>query len=76
MARTDTNTLDQSEPGSNGNEGFHHMPQNSITGPSPSNDVECHISGHSFLRMMTYPFAEIQSAYFTALADWAAANSF
>ena len=53
-------TLGQSGSGSNGNEGVHHIPQNSITGVSPS-DCFVSYSGHSLEK--SYPFAEIgQSA--------------
>ena len=62
----------QSGPGSNGNEGLPHIPQGpSITRTSPSN---CLVSypGHSLGG--SYPFAEVQSVYSTAPANWASEN--
>ena len=54
--------MDQSGPGSDGNEGVLCIPQSSsIIGTSPS---DC-LVGESYL------FAERQSVYSTAPADWA-----
>ena len=56
---TDATTPGPSEPGSNGNEGVLCIPQiSSVTGTSPS---DCLVG--------SYPFAEVQSVYSTALAD-------
>ena len=63
-------TPDQRGPGSDGNEEVLCIPQNpSITRASPS---DCLVSypGHS-LGEDSYSFAEIQSLYSTAPADWA-----
>ena len=58
-----------SEPGSNANEGVLRILQKcSITGASPS-DCLMSYSGHSLGK--SYPSAEMQSVYSTALADWA-----
>ena len=62
-------TPGQSGPGSDGNEGVLRIPQSSSNaGTSPS---DCLVSypGHSLGR--SYPFAEKQSVYSTAPADWA-----
>ena len=59
-------TPGQSGPGSDGNEGI-HSDGSSITGTSP---LDCLVSftGHSWGKEL-YPFAEVQSVYFTAPAD-------
>ena len=58
----------QSGPGSNGNEGVLHIPQSSsITEASPSDCL-----GRSLRE--SYPSAEMQSVYSTALANWAREN--
>ena len=44
-----TTTLDQSGPGSNGNEGLLHIPQSSKTEASPSDAVCCHTQETSFI---------------------------
>ena len=63
------NSLDQSEPGSNSNDGILHIPQSfSITGTLPSDLVT--YPGH-WLGERSYPFAEKQLVYSTAPADWA-----
>ena len=62
-------TLGKSGPGSNGNEGVLCIPQSpSITGTAP---LDCLVSypRHSLGR--SYPSADVQSVYSTALADWA-----
>ena len=62
-------TLGQSEPGSDGNEGMLHIPQNSsITETSPW-DCLASYPGHSLEG--SYPSAEVQSVYSTAPANWA-----
>ena len=64
-------TPGQSGLGSDGNEGVVRISQSSnITGTSPS---DCFVSyaGHSLVvGGGSYPFAELQSVYFTALTDW------
>ena len=60
----------QSEAGGNGNKGILHIPQSSRTGASLSNDLMLYL-GH-MLRGRVLPFAEMQSVYSTAPADWAA----
>ena len=63
---TNTNTLSQSGPGSNDNEGLLHNPKRSRSGASPS---DCLVSypGHSLGE--SYPSAEMQSVYFIALCS-------
>ena len=64
-------TPGQSGLGSNGSEGVLRIPNSSsITGTSPS---DCLVSypGHSLGRGVSYPSAEVQSVYSTALAEWA-----
>ena len=46
---TDTNTLGQSEPESNGNEALLHTHQISKTRESPSNAILCHVKDDPFL---------------------------
>ena len=59
----------QSGPGSNGNEGVLYIPQSSsITGNSPS---DCLVSYPGHLLGVSSPYAEEQSVYSTAPADWA-----
>ena len=61
-------TPGQSGPGSDGNEEVLHIPQSSrFTGASPS---DCLVSYPGHLGEL-YLFAEMQSVYSTALADWA-----
>ena len=63
-------TLGHSELGSNGIEGVFRISQSSsITGTSPP---DCLVSypGHSLNWGGAYPFAEVQSVYPTAPADW------
>ena len=63
-------TLGQIEPGSDGNEGVHHIPQSSSsTGTSPSDSLMSY-PGHS-LCGGSYSNAEMPSVYSTAPADWA-----
>ena len=62
-------TLAQSEPGSYGNEGVLHIPQNSsITGASPA---DCLVSYTGHWLGEFYPSAEMQSVCSTAQIDWA-----
>ena len=62
-------TPSQSEPGSDGNEGVLYIFQSfSITGTSPSDCLVSYL-GHSLAR--SNPFAEMQSVYSKASADWA-----
>ena len=66
--------LGQSRLGIDGREQELRIPQNfSITGASPS---DCFVlyPGHSLARK-SYLFAEMQSVYSTALADWAIRKS-
>ena len=68
MTLAGARTLDQSEPGSDGNDWVLYIPQNSsITGNSPS-DCLVSYTGHSL--EVSYPSAEKQSVYSTSLADW------
>ena len=63
---SDATTLDQSGPGSDGNEGLlHFLQSSSFTGALPLDCLESYL-GHSL-----YPSAEMQSVYSTAPADWA-----
>ena len=65
---SDTTTLGQSGPRSDGNEEALCIPQSlSITGTSPSDCLVSYL-GHSLER--PYPLAEKQSVYSTAPADW------
>ena len=60
----------QSRSGGVGNEGVLRISQSSsITGASPS---DCLMSYPGHLFGMSYPYAEIQTVYSTAPADWAA----
>ena len=62
-------TLNQSELGSDGNEGVLCIPQSSsITGAS-SSDCSVSYPGHSLGK--SYPSAEMQSMYSTASVNWA-----
>ena len=61
-------TLGLSRPRSNGNEEGLHIPQNSKTGASPSNDFASY-PGHWL--GVSYPSAEMQSMYSTVPANWA-----
>ena len=61
------NTLGQSGPGSNSNEGVIHIPQSFKTGASPS-DCLMSYPGHS---LGVYSSGEIQSVYFTLTDEWA-----
>ena len=64
------NTLHQSGPGSNGNEGVLCIPQNSSsTGVSPSHCLMPYL-GHIWWGVVN-PFAQNQSVYSTAPADCA-----
>ena len=63
--------LGHCRPGSNDNEGMLSISESpSITGTSPSDCIESY-PGHYFLCGVSYPFAEMQSVYSTAPADWA-----
>ena len=60
-------TLDQSEPGSDGNDGVLRIPQSSsITGASP---LDCLMSYPGLYLGESYTFAEMQSMYSIAPAD-------
>ena len=62
-------TQGQSRPGSNSNEGVLCIPQSfSITEASPS---DCLMSYQDTHKGKSYPFAEMQSVYSAAPADWA-----
>ena len=61
---TGTTAPDQSGSGSNGNEGILHIPQSSRIETSKS-DIRLCVGGF-------YPSAEMELAYFTASANWAA----
>ena len=63
---TGTTTADQTGSGKNGNGRVLHILQSSWTEASPSDVL---VSGH--LLIESYSFVGIQSAYFTAPADWA-----
>ena len=70
MALSGATMPSQSGPGSNGNEGVLHIPQNpSITGTSPSDCIVSY-SGHS-LGWGSCPSAAVQLVYSTAAANWA-----
>ena len=57
-----------------GNEGVLHIPQSSsITGATPS---DCLVSYPRNSLGESYPFAEMQSAYSMASADWVKLNWF
>ena len=63
MALSGATTPGQSGPGSDGNEEVLRIPQSSsIAGTSLSNCL--------VLLGVSYPSAEVQSVYFSALADW------
>ena len=55
-------------PGSDGNEGVHHIPQRFKTGALPSDGFLSN-SGYS-LGEGSYPSAEMSSVYSTAPVDW------
>ena len=66
-----TTTPDQSGPGSNGNEKVLYISQSFNTGASPS---DCFVSypGHLLQGVGgSYPSAEMQLVYSTALTNWA-----
>ena len=65
---TGTTTLDQSGPGSNGNEGLRHISQSSRSGTSPSDDLGI-IQDTHWGEGLT-PSAKMMLAYSTALANW------
>ena len=58
-------TPDQSGPGSDGYKEVLHFPKRFTISASPSDGL-----GHS-LQGCSYPFAEMQSMYSTAVANWA-----
>ena len=60
------NSLGQSGPGSNGNKGVLHIPQNfSIT-------IRLfNVISKTLVEQRSYPSAEVQLVYSTAPADWA-----
>ena len=64
-----TTSLDKGGPGTNGCEGLLHISQSFRIGASPS---DCFVSYQEHSLKEFYPFAELQSAYSTAQADWAA----
>ena len=61
-------TLDQSGPGSDGNEEILHIPQSSSITEASS---DCLVSYTELALEESYPFAEIQSVYSTA-PNWLA----
>ena len=61
-------TPGQSKPGSDGNEGEHHISQSSRVGASSSNYLVSY-PGHSLGRVGVLPSAEMQSVYSIGLAD-------
>ena len=64
-ALSGANTLGQSEPGSDGNEGVFHIPQSSsITGTSPS---DCLVSypGHSLLLVVVEGVLPLCSVFYS-----------
>ena len=68
MTLSRATTPGQSGPGSDGNKGVFRIPQiSSITGASPS-DYFVSYPRHSLEE--SYLFAEMQSVYSTASADW------
>ena len=76
----DSTTLGQGGRGSNGNERALHIPQSSRIGISPSDGLESY-QGHLFgggggRSKGAFHSAEMQSAYFTAPADWQASEHF
>ena len=68
MTLSGATTLDESEFGSNGNEGILCIPQNSKIGASPSNCLEPY-PGH--LLWQSYPSAARQPVCYAAPANWA-----
>ena len=66
-------TLDQSGPGSDGNEGVLCIPQSSSIAEASSSYCLMSYTGHSLVG--SYPFAEIQWVYSAASADWAVYTS-
>ena len=67
---SDATTLGQSGPWSNGNEGVLCISKIPETGCSPS-DWFTWYPGYTLGAGGSYPFAEMQSEYSTALANWA-----
>ena len=63
-------TLGQSRPGIDGNKGVFSIPKNFISTEASPSDCLMSYPGHSFGEGVSYPSAEMQSAYSTALADW------
>ena len=63
-------TPNQSEPGSNGNEGTLHIPQSSSITRASLSDCLVSYPGHS-LRGGSYTSVEMQLVDSTALANWA-----
>ena len=63
------NTLGQSKPGTNGNEGVLHIPQSSKAGALPSDSLMSY-SEH-LLEGESCPSVEMQSVYSTDPTDWA-----
>ena len=68
---SDATTLSRSEPGSDGNERVHHIPQSScITWALPLDSLVSY-SGHSLVVVGgSYLSEEVQSVYSVAVADW------
>ena len=65
---SDTTTPSQSEPGSDGNEGVHHISQRfSISETSPSDCLVSH-PGHSLGE--SYPSVKMQSVYSATPVNW------
>ena len=65
---TGTSTPGQSGLRRNSNEKVLHVPQNSRTGASPSDGLVSY-PGHLLGLRVSYPSAEMQSAYSTATAE-------
>ena len=61
--------LQHLEPRSNGNEEVLHIPQNSMSGASPSDSIITRI-----LVVEAHLSAEMQSTYYVAPADWASSH--
>ena len=71
MTLSGATTLSQSRPGSNSNEWVLCIPQNSSITGTLSSDGSVSYPGHSFEGGGYYSFAEVQSVYSAAPANWA-----
>ena len=69
MTLLDAATLDQSGPGSDGNEGVLNIPPNSSITKASSSDCLVSYPGHPLGK--SYHTVEIKSMYSAAPADWA-----